>query len=165
MRTNSVYSYRTTCSCFHPHWFFFFFRVCSGASCSSVQASWLFNLISSFLGCISPELGGDDPWVNQLSWFPLPSRALPHGILPSRFLKRPNSALLKSRVVILLCSLLTLGLWHTKVLGSIHAAKNQLWICITHHRKNACGQSVLVLPVEFHGCWCNVRESSKIFGA
>jgi len=36
--------------------------------------------------------------INQLSWAPLRSRALIHGMLPSRSLKRPKSALLKSRV-------------------------------------------------------------------
>ena len=45
--------------------------------------------------------------ISQLSWVPLPSRTLSHGILTSRSLKRPNSALLKSRVVRLLCTLLT----------------------------------------------------------
>ncbi|KAK1200477.1 FSTL5 protein, partial [Pygoscelis papua] len=44
--------------------------------------------------------------VVQLSWAPLPSRALSHGTLPSRSLKRPESALLKARVVSLLCALL-----------------------------------------------------------
>ena len=40
--------------------------------------------------------------TDQLSWAPLPSRAISHGILPSRSLRRPKSALLKSRVASLL---------------------------------------------------------------
>ena len=44
--------------------------------------------------------------INQLSWAPFSSRALSHGTLPSRFLKRPKSALLKSRAVSLLVILL-----------------------------------------------------------
>ena len=44
--------------------------------------------------------------INHLSWAPLPSRALSHGTLPSRSLKRPKSALPNSRVVSLLCTLL-----------------------------------------------------------
>jgi len=45
--------------------------------------------------------------INQLSLATLPSRALSHGTLPIKSLKRPKSALLKSRVVrmhsLLLC--------------------------------------------------------------
>jgi len=44
--------------------------------------------------------------INQLSCTPVPSRALSHGTLLSRSLKRPKSALLKHRVVSLLCTLL-----------------------------------------------------------
>lgn len=44
--------------------------------------------------------------INQISWKPLPSRAWTHGIPPCRSLKRPNLALLKSRIVILLIDLL-----------------------------------------------------------
>lgn len=40
--------------------------------------------------------------TNQLSWALLPSRALSHTTVPSRSLKKPNSALLKARVVVLL---------------------------------------------------------------
>ena len=44
--------------------------------------------------------------TDQLSWAPIPSRALSHGILPSRSLRRPKSALLKARVASLLHTLL-----------------------------------------------------------
>ena len=44
--------------------------------------------------------------INQISWAPLPSRALSHGILPSRSLRSPKSALLKTRVASLLRTLL-----------------------------------------------------------
>lgn len=43
---------------------------------------------------------------SQLSWIPLLSMAIIHGNLPSRSLKRLKSALLKSRVVVLLFALL-----------------------------------------------------------
>ena len=43
---------------------------------------------------------------NQLSWTPQPSRALTHGIPPSRSLKRPKLALPKSKVLILVIALL-----------------------------------------------------------
>jgi len=44
--------------------------------------------------------------VNQLSWVPLPYKALTHGIPPSRSLKKSNLSLLKSRVPVLLIALL-----------------------------------------------------------
>lgn len=44
--------------------------------------------------------------INHFSRIPLPSRALSRGTLPSRSLKRPKPALLKSREVSLLCTLL-----------------------------------------------------------
>ena len=70
--------------------------------------------------------------INKLSWAPLPSRALSHGTLPSRSLKRPKSALLKSRVVSLLCALLAalriLELYHFWVT----AAKAALELHIPH---------------------------------
>lgn len=48
------------------------------------------------------------PWnTNQLSWVPLPFRTLSHGTPPSRSLRRAKSALLKLKVVGLLCILLS----------------------------------------------------------
>ena len=50
--------------------------------------------------------GGRSFRTDQLSWTPLLSRTVSHGILQRRSLHRPKSALLKSRVVILLLALL-----------------------------------------------------------
>ena len=44
--------------------------------------------------------------INQFSWTPLPFRALCHGTILSRSLKRPKSAFLKSKVLSLLCTFL-----------------------------------------------------------
>jgi len=44
--------------------------------------------------------------INQLSWTHLFSRAVSHGILPSRSLNRSKCAVLKSRIAILLFALL-----------------------------------------------------------
>lgn len=163
VRTIFVYSYQTTCSYFHPHWLIF--CVCSRASCSSVQVSWLFYFISPFLGCISPELGNDS-WVSTSFLRPL----FPPGLYLMVFYQADP---LRGQSLLSWSS----GQWSCCAASShLHSdtqrswvqsmlPKNQLWICITHHRKKFCEQSVLVLPVELHGCWCNVGESSKIFGA
>lgn len=48
--------------------------------------------------CTAPELGGGDSVsISWLSWTPLLSRALSQGNLPSRYLKRPDLVLFKSK--------------------------------------------------------------------
>lgn len=103
-----------------------FVWLCPGALCSSVKASWCLCLTSFLLGCIAPELGKGDFWI--LISFLGPSRALSQGTAPSRSW-RSQSALLKSRVVSLLCTLLaTLELHHSMVT----AAKAALKLRIPH---------------------------------
>lgn len=68
--------------------------VCPGAPCSFMQAFWCFCLTSSLLVCIWME---ESLNIIQLSCPHLPSSALFHGALPSRSLKRPKSAFLKSQ--------------------------------------------------------------------
>lgn len=71
--------------------------VCSGATCSAMQASGHFCLI---LWYIFPDLGGGDPAINQLPW----TLASSCRTVQSRSLKRPKPALPKSRTVSLLCA-------------------------------------------------------------
>ena len=91
----------------------------------SIPQTFLFHLSSArsslliHVGLLPPFLdfllrGMQRSWAwrkwclnsDQHSWNPLPSRALTHGIPPSSSLKRPKSALLRSKVLILLIALL-----------------------------------------------------------
>lgn len=68
--------------------------------------SFLFHNASIFLGILHSWASRRWSWnINQLPWAPLLSRILSQNILPSKFLKRPKSALQNYRFVILLCPL------------------------------------------------------------
>ena len=96
------------CSCIPSKWPSFFFNLISTRISLFNHAGLLPPLLNFFLRgmhcscawkkcCLKSDLH---------SWTPLPSRALAHGIPPSSSLKRAKSALLRSRVLILLIALL-----------------------------------------------------------
>ena len=105
-----LYSSHSTCTCFHPAWVFLYL---------SLARSYLFIHIGLLM--FSPDIifGGMHPswawkvwWlnINHLSWAPLPSRSSLCGIFLSRSLKSPKYALLTSRVMNLIFTLL-LAFW------------------------------------------------------
>ena len=72
-----------------------------------MQVSCLLCLISFSGGCNASEHGRSDFYKQQAALLdPLPLRALAHGIPPSSSLKRAKSALLRSKVLVLLIALL-----------------------------------------------------------
>ncbi|XP_009331426.1 PREDICTED: uncharacterized protein LOC103924602 [Pygoscelis adeliae] len=82
-------------------------RDLSGAPCSSMQTSChLFLTIYMWRRTSLKPEGGGSFRTDQVCWTPLLSRTVSHGILQRRSLNKPKSALLKSKVVILLLALL-----------------------------------------------------------
>lgn len=87
----------------------FYFWVCSGVPCSTF---WPPATFAWFPACMNHSWtwSGWSLKIKQLSWTPPLSRTITHGILLSRSPRVANSALLKSRTVILLFAFLP-SLW------------------------------------------------------
>ena len=107
-QTVFLYSPQVTCPCFHYLYPLFL--------CLSLAKSSLFihtGLLAFLPDFVAVQIEFFWAWrrcsldINHLSWTPLPSKVLSHRTPPKRPLMRPKSALLKSRVVSLLFTLLS----------------------------------------------------------
>ena len=98
-----------------------------------MEASWHSCLPSFFSGCTASGLRGNRPWIPKSFLGPLfPPELFSHVALPNSSLKSSRSALLKSRVASLLCTLLvTLRILNSIISWSLQTAKAALGLRVT----------------------------------